>query len=84
MEYYLIAIPIDLFSLWIGIKGVKMLYYAMTTGRLTKEGKKYESDAEEFGEEIINALLIFMGALFFFPCSVLLTGMIIFNLITNY
>ena len=83
MEYYLTAIPIDLFSLWIGIEGVKVLYYAMTTGRLTKEGKKYESDAEEFVEEIFNAFLIFMGALFFFPCSVLLTGMIIFNLITN-
>ena len=83
MEYYLIAIPIDLFSLWIGIKGVKVLYYAMKTGRLTKEGKKYESDAEEFDERIFNAILIFMGALFFFPCSVLLTVMIIFNLIMN-
>jgi hypothetical protein len=74
----MVAIPLDIFALWIGIKGVKVLAYAMKTGHVTKD------DKGDFYEEVANSLLIFLGALFYFPASVYLTLGLIWTIIQDF
>lgn len=74
-QFYLFAIPVDVLALWIGIKGLKVLVYALKTGYVTKD------DKGDFLTDMANSLLVFMGALFFYPFSIYLTLGLIWSLI---
>ena len=82
LNYYLIAIPLDIFGLWIGIKGIKVLIHAMRTGHLTKKEKESET-FEEFFNDFVNGCLIFFGACFYFPISIYLTIGIVYSLVID-
>lgn len=74
-QFYLFAIPVDGLAFWIGIKGFKVIVYALKTGYVTKD------DKGDFLNDMANSLLIFIGALFFFPGSIYLTFGLIWSLI---
>lgn len=68
---FIIYTPLLIFLWYVGIKGAKVMVYAMKTGKVPKENE--DDSWSDFG----NAFLIFFGGLFSLPIAVYLT----FNMI---
>ena len=68
---FLIYTPLLIFLWYVGIKGAKVMVYAMKTGKVPKENE------DDSWSDFWNAFLIFFGGLFSLPIAVYLT----FNMI---
>ena len=64
---FLIYTPLLIFLWYVGIKGAKLLVYAMKTGKVQKENE------DDFWSDFGNIILMFFGALFYLPIAVFLT-----------